>query len=68
MASLVTLLLLALSGVVTVGPLLLFGMGAQASAAVHHRASCNTSPPTMLFVEGAFWFGEPLIPGGWRRS
>jgi chloramphenicol-sensitive protein RarD len=54
-----TLALLALSGVVTVGPLLLFGLGAK-------RLRLSTIgvrqyiAPSMLFLEGVLWFGEPV--------
>lgn len=56
-------LLLTLAGAVTVGPLLLFGLGA-------HRLRLSTVgllqyiAPSMLFVEGVVFFGEPLNP--WR--
>ena len=55
--------LLAMAGVVTVGPLLLFGLGA-------HRLRLSTVgllqyiTPSMLFVEGVLFFREPLSP--WR--
>lgn len=58
-----TFFLLAMSGVVTVGPLLLFGMGA-------HRLRLSTVgllqyiAPTMLFLQGVLIFGEPMDP--WR--
>lgn len=60
-----TFLLLTLAGVVTVGPLLLFGLGA-------HRLRLSTVgllqyiTPSMLFLEGVLWFGEPLDP--WRLA
>jgi chloramphenicol-sensitive protein RarD len=59
----VTLLLLALSGVVTVGPLLLFGMGAK-RLRLSTVGLLQYIAPSMLFVEGVVWFGEPLNP--WR--
>lgn len=55
--------LLLLAGAVTVGPLLLFGLGAQ-RLRLSTVGLLQYIAPTMLFVEGAFWFGEPLDP--WR--
>lgn len=55
--------LLAMAGVVTVGPLLLFGLGA-------HRLRLSTVgllqyiTPSMLFLEGVVFFHEPL--SAWR--
>jgi chloramphenicol-sensitive protein RarD len=61
----VTLFLLALSGVVTVGPLLLFGMGAK-RLRLSTVGILQYIAPSMLFVEGVLWFGEPLNP--WRLA
>ena len=61
----VTLLLLALSGVITVGPLLLFGLGAK-RLRLTTIGVLQYIAPTMLFLEGALWFGEPLNP--WRLT
>jgi chloramphenicol-sensitive protein RarD len=61
----VTLLLLALSGVITVGPLLLFGLGAK-RLRLTTIGVLQYIAPTMLFLEGALWFGEPLNP--WRLA
>lgn len=58
-----TLFLLALSGIVTVGPLLLFGMGAK-RLRLSTIGILQYIAPSMLFVEGVLWFGEPLNP--WR--
>jgi chloramphenicol-sensitive protein RarD len=58
-----TLLLLTLSGAVTVGPLLLFGMGAK-RLRLSTVGLLQYIAPSMLFVEGVVWFGEPLNP--WR--
>ena len=58
-----TLVLLALSGIVTVGPLLLFGMGAK-RLRLSTIGILQYIAPSMLFVEGVLWFGEPLNP--WR--
>lgn len=58
-----TLILLALSGVVTVGPLLLFGMGAK-RLRLSTIGVLQYIAPSMLFLEGVVWFGEPLNP--WR--
>ena len=52
-----------LAGVVTVGPLLLFGLGAQ-RLRLSTVGLLQYIAPTMLFLEGVFWFGEPLDP--WR--
>ncbi len=60
-----TLVLLALSGIVTVGPLLLFGMGAK-RLRLSTVGILQYIAPTMLFVEGVVWFGEPLNP--WRLA
>ena len=58
-----TLVLLALSDIVTIGPLLLFGMGAK-RLRLSTVGILQYIAPTMLFVEGVVWFGEPLDPGG----
>jgi chloramphenicol-sensitive protein RarD len=58
-------ILLLLAGVVTVGPLLLFGMGAQ-RLRLSTLGLLQYIAPTMLFVEAVFWFGEPLNP--WRLA
>jgi chloramphenicol-sensitive protein RarD len=58
-----TLFLLSLSGIVTVGPLLLFGMGAK-RLRLSTVGILQYIAPTMLFVESVLWFGEPLNP--WR--
>ena len=58
-----TLFLLSLSGIVTVGPLLLFGLGAK-RLRLSTVGILQYIAPTMLFVEGVVWFGEPLDP--WR--
>ena len=58
-----TLLLLALSGIVTVGPLLLFGMGAK-RLPLSTVGLLQYIAPSMLFVQGVLVFGEPLDP--WR--
>ena len=60
-----TLLLLALSGIVTAGPLLLFGMGAK-RLRLSTIGVLQYIAPSMLFVEGVLWFGEPLNP--WRLA
>ena len=60
-----TLFLLSLSGIVTVGPLLLFGMGAK-RLRLSTMGVLQYIAPTMLFVEGVVWFGEPLNP--WRLT
>lgn len=60
-----TLVLLALSGIVTIGPLLLFGMGAK-RLRLSTVGILQYIAPTMLFVEGVVWFGEPLNP--WRLA
>lgn len=60
-----TLALLALSGVVTVGPLLLFGLGAK-RLRLSTIGVLQYIAPTMLFLEGVLWFGEPLNP--WRLA
>ena len=57
-----TLFLLSLSGIVTVGPLLLFGMGAK-RLRLSTMGVLQYIAPTMLFIEGVVWFGEPLDPG-----
>lgn len=59
------LFLLSLSGIVTVGPLLLFGMGAK-RLRLSTVGILQYIAPTMLFVEGVVWFGEPLDP--WRLA
>jgi chloramphenicol-sensitive protein RarD len=58
-----TLVLLALSGFVTVGPLLLFGMGAK-RLPLSTVGILQYIAPSMLFVQGVLVFGEPLNP--WR--
>ena len=60
-----TLFLLSLSGIVTVGPLLLFGLGAK-RLRLSTVGILQYIAPTMLFVEGVVWFGEPLDP--WRLA
>ena len=60
-----TLFLLSLSGIVTVGPLLLFGMGAK-RLRLSTVGILQYIAPSMLFVEGVVWFGEPLDP--WRLA
>ena len=60
-----TLLLLALSGAVTVGPLLMFGLGAK-RLRLSTIGVLQYIAPTMLFLEGVLWFGEPLNP--WRLT
>jgi chloramphenicol-sensitive protein RarD len=60
-----TLVLLALSGVVTVGPLLLFGLGAK-RLRLSTIGVLQYIAPTMLFLEGVLRFGEPLNP--WRLT
>ena len=60
-----TLLLLALSGFVTVGPLLLFGMGAK-RLPLSTVGILQYIAPSMLFVQGVLVFGEPLNP--WRLA
>jgi chloramphenicol-sensitive protein RarD len=54
-----TLFLLFLSGIVTVGPLLMFGMGAK-RLRLSTVGLLQYIAPSMLFVEGVVWFGEPL--------
>ena len=54
-----TIVLLALSGFVTVGPLLLFGMGAK-RLRLSTIGVLQYIAPSMLFLEGVLWFGEPL--------
>ena len=56
-----TLLLLSLSGIVTVGPLLMFGMGAK-RLRLSTVGLLQYIAPTLLFIEGVVWFGEPLNP------
>jgi chloramphenicol-sensitive protein RarD len=58
-----TLFLLMLSGIVTVGPLLMFGLGAK-RLRLSTIGLLQYIAPTMLFLEGVLWFGEPLNP--WR--
>jgi chloramphenicol-sensitive protein RarD len=58
-----TFFLLAMAGVVTVGPLLLFGMGAK-RLRLTTVGLLQYITPTMLLVEGVLWFGEALNP--WR--
>ena len=58
-----TLFLLFLSGIITVGPLLMFGMGAK-RLRLSTVGLLQYIAPSMLFVEGVVWFGEPLNP--WR--
>jgi chloramphenicol-sensitive protein RarD len=58
-----TLFLLMLSGIVTVGPLLMFGLGAK-RLRLSTIGLLQYIAPTMLFFEGVIWFGEPLNP--WR--
>ena len=60
-----TLFLLSLSGLITVGPLLLFGMGAK-RLRLSTMGILQYIAPTMLFVEGVAWFGEALNP--WRLT
>ncbi|MFO1049708.1 MAG: EamA family transporter RarD [Geminicoccaceae bacterium] len=60
-----TLLLLMLSGFVTVVPLLLFGMGAK-RLRLSTIGVLQYIAPSMLFIEGVLWFGEPLNP--WRLA
>lgn len=60
-----TLVLLWLAGVVTVGPLLMFGAGAK-RLRLTTIGLLQYIAPTMLFVEGVLWFGEPLNP--WRLA
>ena len=60
-----TLFLLSLSGIVTVGPLLLFGMGAK-RLRLSTVGILQYIAPSMLFIEGVVWFGEPLDP--WRLA
>jgi chloramphenicol-sensitive protein RarD len=60
-----TLFLLALAGIVTVGPLLLFGMGAK-RLRLSTVGVLQYIAPSMLFVEGVVWFGEALNP--WRLA
>lgn len=61
----VTFGLLLLAGVITVVPLLLFGMGAK-RLRLSTVGLLQYIAPTMLFVEGVVWFGEPLNP--WRLA
>jgi chloramphenicol-sensitive protein RarD len=60
-----TLFLLSLSGLIAVSPLLLFGMGAK-RLRLSTMGILQYIAPTMLFVEGVAWFGEPLDP--WRLA
>lgn len=60
-----TLFLLSLSGIVTVGPLLMFGMGAK-RLRLSTLGVLQYIAPTILFVEAVAWFGEPLNP--WRLA
>jgi chloramphenicol-sensitive protein RarD len=53
--------LLLLAGVVTVGPLLLFGLGAK-RLRLSTVGLLQYIAPSLLFLEGIFWFGEPLEP------
>jgi chloramphenicol-sensitive protein RarD len=57
--------LLLLAGVVTVVPLLLFGLGAK-RLRLSTVGLLQYIAPTMLFLEGVLWFGEPLNP--WRLA
>ncbi len=54
-----TLFLLSLSGIVTVGPLLLYGMGGK-RLRLSTVGLLQYIAPTLLFIEGVVWFGEPL--------
>jgi len=56
-----TLFLLALSGIVTVGPLLLFGMGAK-RLRLSTIGILQYIAPSMLFIQGALIFREALDP------
>lgn len=58
-----TLFLLSLAGIVTVGPLLLFGAGAR-RLRLSTLGLLQYIAPTILFIEGITLFGEPLHP--WR--
>ena len=60
-----TLLLLSLSGIITVGPLLMFGMGAK-RLRLSTLGVLQYIAPTILFVEAVVFFGEPLNP--WRLA
>lgn len=57
--------LLTLAGVITAGPLLLFGLGAR-RLRLSTVGLLQYIAPSMLFFEGVFWFGEPLNP--WRLA
>ena len=57
--------LLLLSGFVTVGPLLLFAMGAK-RLPLATLGLLQYIAPTMLFLQGVLLFGEPLDP--WRLA
>src|SRR5262249_48995505 len=56
-----TLFLLSLSRLVTVGPLLMFGMGAK-RLRLSTMGVLQYIAPTILFFEAVIWFGEPLNP------
>ena len=58
-----TFLLLMLAGAITVGPLLLFGLGAQ-RLRLSTVGLLQYITPSLLFVEGVLLFDEPLSP--WR--
>ena len=60
-----TLFLLSLSGIVTVGPLLMFGMGAK-RLRLSTMGVLQYIAPTILFIEAVVWFGEPL--NAWRLA
>ena len=60
-----TLILLWLAGVITVGPLLLFGAGAK-RLRLTTMGLLQYIAPTMLFVEGVLWYGEAVHP--WRLA
>ncbi|MEK0082402.1 EamA family transporter RarD [Benzoatithermus flavus] len=60
-----TFVLLLLAGVITVVPLLLFGLGAR-RIRLSTVGLLQYIAPTMLFFEGVLWFGEPLNP--WRLA
>ena len=56
-----TLFLLALCGLVTVGPLLMFGLGAK-RLRLSTIGVLQYIAPSMLFIQGALIFDEPLDP------
>lgn len=58
-----TLVLLVMAGMVTVGPLLLFGYGAK-RLPLSIVGLFQYITPSILFIEGITFFGEPLDP--WR--